>query len=230
MPMTTTASASNRTNDAAREVAASGYCQVHLGRASDDDLVAFARAFGRIGLEPRDPRPVRPVSPSSENEARKNTLSSRYGFGPFPFHTDTAYWREPASFLLLYCVNPGRADRATLVSDSRRWNHPDRIADLMASSVWKVQRNRDAFLTRLAVRTAAGLAFRYDPHCMCPVGSDNARLSSVVERLANDSHVAISWSTGDLLIVDNRRALHARGPVTVPDPDRVLKRILVLDD
>jgi hypothetical protein len=95
------------TEEARRELDARAFLYFALGEATDNDLVEFAHTFGRIAVEVRDPRPVRAISPNSETDARQNTLSSRYGFRAFPFHTDTAYWREPAALVLLYCIDPG---------------------------------------------------------------------------------------------------------------------------
>jgi hypothetical protein len=76
---------SSRGLDQARcELDARAFHHVHLGVVTDDDLAEMANGFGRIAVEARDPRTVRAVSPSSEDGARKNTLSSRYGFGAFP--------------------------------------------------------------------------------------------------------------------------------------------------
>jgi len=39
--------------------------------------------------------------------------------------------------------------------------------------------------------------------------------------------VEIAWCEGRLLIIDNFRCLHGRAAAAVPDPDRVLERIIV---
>ena len=83
--------------DGRRALDADAFADVLLGKVTDENPVHLAEGFGRIAVEPRDPRPVRDISPNSEADTRQNTLSSRYGFGAFPFHTDTAYWRQPAS-------------------------------------------------------------------------------------------------------------------------------------
>jgi alpha-ketoglutarate-dependent taurine dioxygenase len=38
----------------------------------------------------------------------------------------------------------------------------------------------------------------------------------------------ICWREGDLLVFDNRRLLHSRTAAISPDPDRVLKKVMVL--
>jgi alpha-ketoglutarate-dependent taurine dioxygenase len=212
---------------ARQDLEARAFFHGRVGDATDEDLINLAEAFGRIVVEPRDPRPVRAISPSREADARQNTLSSRYGFGAFPFHTDTAYRREPAALVVMYCAGPGQGDRQTLVSDARGWGLSDDESYLLTRSLWRVQREREAFLVRLGSRTLAGLQLRYDPHCMSPVGSESADAGRLVEERSTAHHVAITWSAGDLLILDNRRATHARTSALRDDPERTLKRILV---
>lgn len=215
-----------RLQETRRDLDACAFHHTRVGTVSDADLIEVAQALGRVEVEARDPRPVREVSPSTEAGARPNTLSSRYGFGAFPFHTDTAYWRAPASILLLYCVAPGEGARRTLVSDVRSWGLSAKEEATLRRAVWRVDRKREAFLTRLAVRTQAGLALRYDVHCMKPIGSGTAAAALIEER-APAHAVAIEWAAGDLLVIDNRRALHARTVATQSDPERTLKRVLV---
>lgn len=216
--------------DVRRELEMRAFYYARFGDVTDDDLAGFARGFGAIAVEPRDARTVRPVSPSGEADARRNTLSSRYGFGAFPFHTDTAYWREPASILVLYCVEPGRGCRQTLVSDVRSWSLSDGDTGTLTSGVWRVQRQREAFLVRLARRSDTGLRVRYDSHCMAPLGAEGFEAAQLVAERTASHHVAITWSAGALLIIDNRRAIHARTAAICPDPERTLKRILVRTD
>jgi alpha-ketoglutarate-dependent taurine dioxygenase len=216
-----------RLDEARRELDARGFVQAHLGAMTDEELTELALRFGRIAVEPRDPRPVRAVSPSTEGNARQNTLSSRYGFGAFPFHTDTAYWRDPASLLFLYCVDPGAGSRQTLISDAWSWALPAAEQSLLRRSLWRVDRKHGTFLTRLASRTHAGLNLRYDAHCMKAIGSASVAAAAVIQERAAPHAVAVTWATGDMLIIDNRRTLHARTVATQPDPERTLKRILV---
>jgi len=53
-------------------------------------------------------------------------------------------------------------------------------------------------------------------------------LEALVEQRINYSEKAeISWEPECLLVIDNRRMVHARGASKRPDTNRVLKRILI---
>ena len=54
---------------------------------------------------------IRPGKPSRT----ALSLTTKYGLGEFPFHTDVAYWTTPAKYLALYCIDPGRGKRKTRV-------------------------------------------------------------------------------------------------------------------
>jgi len=67
--------------------------------------------------------------------------------------------------------------------------------------------------------------YRYDPGCM---SACDARARQVEEYLASQlaDAVACEWTGhGQVLVVDNRRALHARAAVAEGDTDRELTRI-----
>ncbi|WP_186291574.1 TauD/TfdA family dioxygenase [Nitrospirillum viridazoti] len=49
-------------------------------------------------------------------------------------------------------------------------------------------------------------------------------------RIGIQPSIRIDWKAGSLLTIDNYRMVHARGDAVQPDPDRLLKRILVGGD
>ena len=191
---------------------------------STHDAIDLANSMGQpIG----EPSPVHRIRPLTEIEARPNTLSERYGLGPFPFHTETAYWPVPARYLLLRCARPGSGGRSTLVVDSHQWGLSARDRHCVTSEVFKVA-GRRPFLANLATPCRNSLSWRFDRDCMTPVtrGAERARriLENVIEHSRN---LEINWSFGDLLVLDNHRCFHARGIARSVDKDRLLERILV---
>lgn len=121
-----------------REIGKHGYWFDAVGPQTEDELLAIARSLGRPLADRRDPRLAKPVSPSSSDDAPANTLSARYGFGDFPFHSDSAHWTRPADLLLLYCVTPGAAGRATFLQDSHTWVLPPRARRVLRNEPWCV--------------------------------------------------------------------------------------------
>lgn len=205
-----------------------GFYRMASGVVLDDDaLIAVAKSVGWPFGEPRDPRLVRPTSPIAAARAASNTLASRYGFGAFPFHTDTAHLREPADFLLLYCVSPGVSRRATAVVDTRAWSLGLGEAHILRNEVWVVRSARPPF--HCTVGTGRDdLSIRCNFDCMTPAVRTRAESRAIVdEHVVRAEKVLITWSSGDLFLLDNRRMLHARAPALQDDPDRELKRVLI---
>jgi hypothetical protein len=191
------------------------------------DCLAVANSLGVPVGDARNPEPLRLIRPQPLDKAKTNTLSSRYGLGAFPFHTDAAYWPIPPRFILFYCVNPGSGDRPTLLVDPQEWLLSDPIRLALCNEVWRVTTRRP-FLCTVGTQGDNGLSVRFDEACMVPVtsGAQDVR-ETVRASLGSSSKTKIQWNEGDLLIVDNLRLLHARGEAAHADEDRVLARILI---
>jgi L-asparagine oxygenase len=201
-----------------------GYCT--LEGMDPTGFLDFARTLGPITVDRRHPEAMRRISPQSESQAEPNTLSSRFGFGAFPFHTDAAHWRTPPRFVLLLCLDPGSSGRRTRLIDTATLGDP-RSREVLGEGVWKAAHRRP-FLCRLIERSGTMVRWRYDPACLVPWSPSAIRASTVVPELISSSAVLdINWKVGDLLCLDNWRILHARSGTTVQDGDRCLARILV---
>src|SRR5262249_9326729 len=109
-----------------------------LDGVDSEFLLDLAQTLGQIRVENRSPEPIRDIRPQSIAEAKENPLSSRFGTGPFPFHTDVAYWEKPARFVVLYCHNPGGGSRPTHLQDSHSWELGTEARQFAMSEVWKV--------------------------------------------------------------------------------------------
>jgi L-asparagine oxygenase len=194
---------------------------------SGRDVFDLIQHLGPIKVDPRSPEPVRDIRPQAAHLAKSNTLSSRYGTGGFPFHTDTAHWEHPARYLVLFCVSPGEGMRPTLLQDSRTWRFDDAEEELACQALWAVGHRRPR-LSSIAVRSNDRLVIRYDIDCMRPMTADARRLKALLEsRIYARPRKRIDWHAGSLLAIDNHRMMHARGEAERPDPNRILKRILI---
>lgn len=190
-------------------------------------LVRLANHIGQPRADIRDADVLKNISPRHAEIARPNTLSSRFGLGTFPPHTDAAYWREPATYLFLRCEHPGSSARPTLIWDTNAWNLSRSARELLCRAIWTV-RARKSFLAPVAQISEGRLLFRFDEACMTPTSPSAPAAQRLVHSLLQDmSPRIIQWSRGDLLVLDNTRHIHARGEANVPDEDRVLQRMLV---
>ena len=192
-----------------------------------DALLEFISPLGKILVDPRSPTPVRDIRPQPVAEAKANTLSSRYGLGGFPFHTDAAHWRIPARYLVLYCVQPGSGGRPTLMKDSRVWLERDDLKYAATREIWKSGHARPQLCT-VGIMIKDRFAVRFDEACMIPMTAAASRLRDKIRTCIESSPIInVVWAPGTVLILDNHRMLHARGTAVRPDTDRVLRRILV---
>lgn len=202
-----------------------GYCVID--NFCHFELTLFARSFGEIRSDPRSPELIREIRPQEFDNAKPNTLSSRYGLSSFPFHTDAAHWEEPARFLMFYCVNPGEGNRPTYLQDSREWQLDEHELDLASRALWAIS-SRNPKLSTMARIVDENLHIKYDADCMRPMSKLTRELHDLIKKkISTSNRVYVNWNAGDLLVIDNARMLHSRGQSLVADPSRLHMRILV---
>lgn len=90
-----------------------GWCTLE----TNSPLEELAREFG-------EPVPVRPGAPiisrlmvQEPEQGHPNSLTSRHGTGPFPFHTDGAHFPRVPRYILLRLAQGAISDRPTRVID-----------------------------------------------------------------------------------------------------------------
>lgn len=211
-----------------RRIADAGFA--YFGPIDREQILSFSAQLGAIAADHRNPELIRTIRPQRTDSANGNTLSSRFGLGAFPFHTDCAHWEVPARFVLLYCVSPGRAERNTLLVDSAQWRWSTEERSLHRSAVW---RRALKFPQLCTFESEAGLNryIRFDPACFHPMCTDARRLNGeILSRIAESKKTVISWQSEHALIIDNHRMLHARADASCDDEDRTLLRILIGDE
>lgn len=200
---------------------------VFISRIGLEDAFAAAKGLGPITVDQRNPEPIRRISPQPIDSAKTNTLSSRYGCGRFPFHTDAAHWEHPPDFVCLYCECPGSGGRPTELIDTSAWQMKSQLRVSLLSDIWKTGLRRP-WLCTVGSERGGDIRIRYDVGCMKPCGAAATKTQIDIERLIiASSRIAITWCSRSLLVINNFRMLHARGSSPRPDADRVLCRILI---
>lgn len=201
----------------------------HYSRNVDSTrLLQIAKVLGKPAGELRSSAIVRKITPQPLHLAKPNTLSSRFGEGEFPFHTDTAYWEVPAKYVLLHCESPGSGARPTILIDIKSWDLTTDEKSNLCSEVWQTI-NGKVFLCTVMSHSPHDRILRFDEACMRPVtrraflGHDLIRA-----KIGASRKTTIRWGKGDLLVIDNHRLLHARGAANKTDRDRILNKILVV--
>jgi hypothetical protein len=150
-------------------------------------------------------------------EARPNSISSRTGMGAQPLHTDGAHLETPPDVVAFASTCSHRA--STRLWTSNGANAP---WDDLRHGVFRVS---DGTVRRLRF-AGDGNSIRFDPCCMIPLDGRSRRVVRFF-RTAFETAYRHQWSrnTPEVVLIDNRRTLHAREVVDSADPPRHLTRI-----
>jgi hypothetical protein len=160
--------------------------------------------------------PVTTLRPLDRGDAHPNSLSSRYGKGEQPLHTDGAHLLKPPDFLILACDTPSNTPTRICRPKRGRFTTPP---DYVWHGVFLVQNGKDSFYST----AYSDGTYRYDPGCMEPC---DARARKAARFFGDaDPVVEHAWDRpGMILVIDNRRALHARASAT-DEPERIIQRV-----
>lgn len=186
-------------------------------------FLKLARQLGRpVQLE--NGSFTRTLCPTESSVAPKNSLSSRFGKGMFPFHTDTAFWSPPARLILLRGVR-GDLRRPTYVRD-----FGELLGGLPTQTVrrssWICDIGTRKFYTLLAFENITGYGFRYDLNCMRPADSNAKEIDALLRRRCTQLEgEKVEWREGRVIVINNWTHLHARGIAPMNEGERVLERI-----
>lgn len=199
--------------DILSELSAHGYAQLQDIESIQHALLATEE----LGpLLPLNGSVVQELVPKKQNAVRSNSFSSRHGLGVFPLHTDTAFWGEPARFVVLFShVDSRSATRVLSLQDTN---------DLMA----RARRSNPIFLRK----TTNGITYSrpwenkeigvlYDPCYMLPVNQAGREFQDDTLG-AGESSQKLNWSGATALVLDNWRVMHGRDSCN--DDNRVLYR------
>jgi hypothetical protein len=188
------------------------------------DTEEIAKTIG-TALVPWDDRAVQRLIPS--NAAPPNTYSGNFGHDSFPFHTDLAHWRTPPRYLLLRCIK-GYFDVQSLIIDGHHLIEAV-TPDIMTRAVYMPRRPRSGSFTLLRLRESIDNRhlLRWDQIFIKPASKVGEAADKLVRqwlRMHQPAKVLLA-ETGDTLIIDNWRMLHARSAVPPECHDRKIERI-----
>lgn len=156
------------------------------------------------------------------NTAHPKSLSAAYGLGQQPLHTDGAHLPDPPDFVVLISKNPSATPTRLWSASSFLRKRPTLgLIDALRHGMFLVLNGSESFYAP----TLSAAWFRYDPGCMTAC---DARARDVEEFFASQLPEAATheWSRADqVLLLNNRRTLHARSAVSKDDLDRELIRV-----
>jgi hypothetical protein len=194
----------------------------------ESELSTVAEMLGKPLPSHRNGDVIEVLTVTASQDTKRNSMSSRFGTGAVPFHTDQAFMRDPARYVILY-HRPPLSCRPTLAItiDPRTLSLEDH--DCFLRGVWRVATGSTAFYTSLLDERQASAPFRlrYDPCIMNPVCSLAKKAAATLERIIRTKPLDHYYSERECLILDNWRTLHGRGIDTNDEGTRQLLRISI---
>lgn len=148
--------------------------------------------------------------------AHQDSLSAMVGDGQQPLHTDGAHHREMPDIVLLAAQEP--TSTPTLLCN------PGYPTDAQRAGTFRVGRGREAFYANAVDDVGR---WRYDPGCMTPMDDDARRASLDFDELRTRA-VRHEWAQpGTVLVIANRRTLHARASAVDSHSRRMYRSALI---
>lgn len=149
-------------------------------------------------------------------EARPNSISSRTGLGAQPLHTDGAHLETPPDIVALASSCSHRASTRLWTSYGANAPWDELHHGVFRVSDGMVRRHRFA---------GEGDSIGFDPCCMTPLDERSRRVVRFF-MTAYETAYRHQWhNIPEVLLINNRRTLHAREEVDPADPPRHLTRI-----
>lgn len=165
------------------------------------------------------------ISPLSPADAHPNSLSMKYGLDSLPLHVELSHRRIPCRWLLLGCLDPGTPSALTLLLDWRSLSFSPQEYALLKDSPLLIRSGRNSFYTTILSPNSDFI--RYDLGCIEAIDKrGQAALELMKQRLAVATPYIHQWKQGEILVIDNWRVLHGRGPSNY-NSHRRLARILI---
>lgn len=210
-------------------------------RISELVLLTAARLLGQpIGYRPEHGgEVVQDIVPTADGARRQVSTSSDVELA---FHTETAFHRHKPRYLLLLCLRGDPAGATTLcsvhdvldaVSDqTRAAMREPRFRIGVDESFTGTRSSHLSAPLALVTGTADEPSFTYDADLMVGTDIEAQRTLDEVRDAVGDQQRSVVLEAGDLLVVDNLRAVHGRSPFPArfDGTDRWLQRTFVVPD
>ena len=198
-----------------------------VGTVELERLRVRASALGWVEVATRKgDGPVSVLRPTPAEEAHPRSLSAVHGLGEQPLHTDGAHMKDPPRFVVLHAVEPNGTP-TLLWSERSKATNPayPRIGQplRLAGGIFLVHSGGTRFLA-----SAYGYreGYRYDPGCMTPADERAHEAARYFASLTSSAYRHEWTEPNQVLVINNRSALHARAAVDEADAGRQLTRIV----
>lgn len=188
--------------------AAGGAWSVSEGTVHDARAAARRVGWSEARMRSADP-PHSILRPLSRSEGARNSLSAVHGLGEQPLHTDGAHLRRPPDWIVLIVERPSS-------TPTKLWRLPSGSNGApwaaLLNGIFLVNNGSDRFLA--AIGDDGRL--RYDPTCMTPCDQRAAQAAAFFADAETDVQEHPWNRDNEILLINNRMALHGRKAVTDP--------------
>ncbi len=148
-----------------------------------------------------------------------NSLSSRFGFGEFPLHTDGATFSIPPRFILLRAAVNDTSKQSTIIAHFE-WPEPSsEFYKLWADAMMIVETGTSNFFAPLISRKTHNRDdfIRYNPCCMFPACNSSHHSFKLFQSFILEAQLhEVEWVKGQVVVLDNWRVLHGRSIAKSP--------------
>ncbi|RWP41761.1 MAG: hypothetical protein EOR04_13545 [Mesorhizobium sp.] len=208
---------------------AEGLCAVGWATTSvvgDEATVisAIASVGDQLGkrVHGRGSAEIELIVPTPHDLAHPRSLSAHHDLGLLPLHVELSHRMRPCRYVVLGCLDPGVPPVATTLLDRHTVNFSPNERALLRSAAVLVRSGRRSFYSTFLPEGEEYL--RFDVGCMEAVDDRGREAIRMLEdRLAQSSPVEHHWQTGEILVIDNWRALHGRARTGVAVGRRLLR-------
>lgn len=189
----------------------------------ESEFLRLAKSFGKIRRHANG-QEIKALTVSGKLEAKPNTLSSLYGKGAFPLHTDTAFCPIPAKYVLLRAVSGDLSRPTTFTSfDELLGGMPE---SLILGAIWTCTYGQSSFYTQIRFKAGNSYGQRLDLDCMHPSNKSAVEIHRLITSCRTPP-MEIRWRPNMVAVIPNWTYLHGRGYSKAQNIDRLLHRIYV---
>ena len=159
-----------------------GIARVKL--ADESDLLQIAKTLGEPLPSTRDGTLVETLKVMPSESGHSNSMTSRFGMGSFPLHTDQAFKRRPPHYILLYHAPPITSRGTTFVS-LPAMEFTNEELEYLRRGVWSVATGNSTFLSPIlsTFPNMTSPILRYDPCIMNPICPFARRAADAIARV-----------------------------------------------
>jgi alpha-ketoglutarate-dependent taurine dioxygenase len=208
-----------------QELKLKGWTEINSSN-EDSILINLAQRLGEIVNHPKG-NIIDYLTPKNKFEAIKDTLSYNFEYDDFPLHTDTAFWKEPARYVLM--SSETNNNTATTILNAKEIISLLSLKEIneIKKSIFLVKTPSYNFYTSLINKHNNQTFFRFDRNCMKPINQSAEFTNEIIEEKINMLNInKIIWDKPKAFILNNWLTIHGRESIK-NDKNRILKRIYI---